>query len=137
MIDYRSQDIVAKVRRLTEGHGVDVVYDSVGKDTFEASLDCLKRRGMLVTFGNASGKPPAVEPGTLAAKGSLFMTRPTLGDYTSTREELDTAAHALFDVVRRGIIKADVRQRHPLRDAAQAHVNLEARKTTGTTLLIP
>lgn len=137
VIDYRSQDIVTEVRRLTAGHGVDVVYDSVGKDTFEASLNCLKRRGMFVSFGNASGKPPAIEPGTLAAKGSLFLTRPTLGDYTATRKELDTAAHALFDVVRRGIVKADVRQRYPLRDAAQAHADLEARKTTGTTLLMP
>jgi len=137
VIDYRSQDIVAEVRRLTEGQGVDVVYDSVGKDTFEASLDCLKRRGMFVSFGNASGKPPAIEPGTLSAKGSLFLTRPTLGDYTTTRKELDTAARALFDVVRHGIVKADVRQRYPLRDAARAHADLEARKTTGTTLLIP
>lgn len=137
VIDYRSQDIVAEVRRLTEERGVDVVYDSVGKDTFEASLDCLKRRGMFVSFGNASGKPPAIEPGTLASKGSLFLTRPTLGDYTTTRRELNAAASALFDVVRRGIVKADIRQRYPLRDAARAHVDLAARKTTGTTLLIP
>lgn len=137
VIDYRAQDIVAEVRRLTEGQGVDVVYDSVGKDTLDASLDCLKRRGMLVSFGNASGKPAAVEPGTLAAKGSLFMTRPTLGDYTTTREELDMAANALFEVIRDGVVRADVRQRYPLKQAAQAHADLEARKTTGTTLLVP
>jgi NADPH2:quinone reductase len=136
-IDYRAQDFAAEVKRLTQGHGVDVVYDSVGKDTFLKSLDCLKRRGMLVSFGNASGKPAAIEPGLLGAKGSLFLTRPSLGDYTVTRQELETAANAMFEALSKGIIKADVRQRYALHDVARAHADLEARKTTGTTLLLP
>jgi NADPH:quinone reductase len=136
-IDYRSQDFVVEVKKLTNGRGVDVVYDSVGKDTLVKSLDCLKRRGMLVTFGNASGKPPAVEPGLLTAKGSLYLTRPTLADYTSTREELEVAAGAVFAAMKRGVISADIRQRYPLRDVARAHTDLEARRTTGTTVLIP
>jgi len=136
-IDYRSQDFVVEAKKLTEGRGVDVVYDSVGKDTLMKSLDCLKRRGMLVSFGNASGKPPPLEPTILSTKGSLYLTRPTLFDYTVTREELDGAAGAVFSALKRGIIRADVRQRYPLRDVAKAHADLEARKTTGTTLLIP
>jgi NADPH:quinone reductase len=136
-IDYRAQDFVAEVRRITDGRGVDAVYDSVGKDTLMKSLDCLKRRGMLITFGNASGKPPALEPGVLSAKGSLYLTRPTLADYTSTRKELDAAADAVFTGVREGFVTADIRQRYALRDVAKAHADLEARKTTGTTLLIP
>jgi NADPH2:quinone reductase len=136
-IDYRAQDFVAEVKRITEGRGVDVVYDAVGKDTLVKSLDCLKRRGMAVTFGNASGKPPAIEPHLLTAKGSLYLTRPTLADYVTTRKELDQAAEAVFDAVKKETIKADVRQRYALRDVAQAHADLEARKTTGTTLLIP
>jgi NADPH2:quinone reductase len=137
VIRYREQDVAAEVRRLTAGRGVDVVYDSVGKDTLAGSLDALKRRGLLVSYGNASGKPPPIEPGTLAAKGSLFLTRPTLGDYTATRAELDTAAQALFAAMRQGVIKAEIHQRYALRDVARAHADLEARRTTGSSLLLP
>ncbi|HVT36250.1 MAG TPA: quinone oxidoreductase [Nevskiaceae bacterium] len=137
VIDYSSADFVTAVKRLTDGRGVDVVYDSVGKTTLPGSLDCLRRRGMAVTFGNASGKPAAVEPNTLTQKGSLYLTRPTLADYTATREELETAANVVFDALARGIIRADVRQRYPLADAARAHADLEARKTTGATILLP
>ena len=137
VIDYRKQDFVAAVKKITKGRGVDVVYDAVGKDTLVKSFDCLKRRGMAVTFGNASGKPPAIEPHLLTAKGSLYLTRPTLADYVATRKELEQAASALFDAVRDGIVTADVRQRYALKDVAKAHSDLEGRKTTGTTLLIP
>lgn len=137
VIDYRSQDFVAEVDALTGGMGVDAVYDSVGRDTFRGSLDCLRPRGMLVSFGNASGKPPAVEPSELAAKGSLFLTRPTLFDYTATRKDLEAAAAALFAVVREGVVRADIRQRYALRDAEQAHRDLEARRTTGSSILLP
>jgi NADPH2:quinone reductase len=137
VIDYRSKDFVAGVKHITKSRGVDVVYDSVGKDTLVKSFDCVKRRGMVVTFGNASGKPPAIEPGLLTAKGSLYLTRPTLADYTATRKELEQAADALFDAVKSGVITADVRQRYELGDVAKAHADLEARKTSGATLLIP
>ena len=137
VIDYRAQDFVAETRRLTGGAGVNVVYDSVGKDTLPGSLDCLRRRGMAVSFGNASGKPAPIDPISLSTKGSLFLTRPTLADYTVTREELLTAANALFAALGAGVFKADVRQRFALRDVAKAHADLEARKTSGTTLLIP
>lgn len=137
VINYREQDFVAEVRRLTGGRGVDVVYDSVGKDTFIGSLDCLHRRGLLVTYGNASGKAPAFEPVLLSQKGSLFVTRPTLAHYTATREELDTAANAVFAALQSGVIAARIDQRYPLREAAQAHADLESRRTTGTTVLVP
>lgn len=136
-IDYRSDDFVAAVKRLTEGRGVDVVYDAVGRDTFLPSLDCLRPLGMMVSFGNASGKAPAIEPLVLTAKGSLFLTRPSLKDYVARREELLNAAKALFHVIRTGVVKADVGQTYALKDAAQAHRDLEARKTVGTTLLLP
>jgi NADPH2:quinone reductase len=136
-IDYRKQDFVAAVKKITKGRGVDVVYDAVGKDTLVKSFDCVRRRGMVVTFGSASGKPPAIEPHLLTAKGSLYLTRPTLADYVATRRDLEQAASALFNAVRDGIVQADVRQRYALRDVAKAHADLEARKTTGTTLLIP
>ena len=137
VIDYTTADFVTAVKNITDGRGVDVVYDSVGKTTLPGSLDCLRRRGMLVSFGNASGKPAPVDPLTLSAKGSLFLTRPTLADYTATREELLAAAGALFEALRAGVFKADVRQRYALRDVAQAHADLEARRTSGTTLLMP
>jgi len=137
VIAYREQDVAAAVRDLTGGAGVDVVYDSVGKDTFAGSLASLRRRGMMVSFGNASGKVPPFEPVLLADHGSLFLTRPTLAHYTATREELDTAAHALFEVIARGIVRPQIGQRYALRDVAQAHADLEARRTTGTTLLLP
>jgi NADPH2:quinone reductase len=137
LIDYRREDVAKRVRELTGGAGVAVVYDGVGKDTFNASLDSLARRGVLVSFGNASGPVPAFEPSVLSAKGSLFLTRPTLADYTATREELVASAHALFEVVRKGAVKIEVRQSRPLEEAAQAHRDLEARRTTGSTVLVP
>jgi len=137
VIDYRSDDVAARVRELTGGMGVPVVYDGVGKDTFQASLDSLSRRGMLVSFGNASGPVAAFEPAVLAAKGSLFLTRPTLADYTATREDLLASAAALFDVVARGAVKVEVRQTYALKDAAQAHRDLQERRTTGSTVLLP
>jgi NADPH:quinone reductase len=137
VIDYRKEDVAKRVRELTGGKGVPVVYDSVGKDTFQGSLDSLAPRGMLVSFGNASGPVPAFEPAILAAKGSLFLTRPSLIHYTTTRADLLESANALFDVVTKGAVKIEVNQTHPLRDAAQAHRDLEARKTTGSTILLP
>jgi NADPH:quinone reductase len=136
VIDSRHEDIAKHVRDLTGGRGVAVAYDGVGKDTFQASLDSLARRGMLVSFGNASGPVPAFEPAVLAAKGSLFLTRPTLVDYTTTRDDLQASAAALFDVVQRGAVRIEPRQTYPLKDAAQAHRDLEARKTTGSTVLL-
>jgi NADPH:quinone reductase len=137
VIDYRKEDVAKRVRELTGGKGVPVVYDSVGKDTFQGSLDSLAPRGMLVSFGNASGPVPAFEPAILAAKGSLFLTRPSLIHYTTTRADLLESANALFDVVTKGAVKIEVNQTHPLRDAAKAHRDLEARKTTGSTILLP
>jgi len=137
VILYREQDFAAEVRRLTGGGGVDVVYDSVGKDTFAGSLDSLRRRGTLVTFGNASGKVPPFEPVLLAEKGSLFLTRPRLGDYTATREELETAAAGLFQALAQGVVKAGIGQRYPLREVARAHAELEGRHTRGASLLLP
>ncbi len=134
-IVYTRENVVERVRELTDGRGVHVVYDSVGKDTFESSLDCLRPRGTMVSFGNASGAVPAFEPAILAQKGSLYLTRPTLMTYVAEREEHVATAQELFEVVRRGIVRIDVKQRYPLRDAAQAHRDLEARKTTGSTVL--
>ncbi len=131
------EDIVSRVRELTQGGGVPVVFDSVGKSTLHASLDCLSPRGLLVSFGNASGKPDAFDLGVLAQKGSLFVTRPTLATYTKTRDELLGSAAALFDVVLAGHVKPDVRQRFALSQAAAAHRALEARQTTGSTVLLP
>jgi NADPH2:quinone reductase len=137
IIDYRKEDVAKRVRELTGGKGVPVVYDGVGKDTFQASLDSLAPRGMFVSFGNASGPVPAFEPGILAAKGSLFFTRPSLMAYTATREELLASAKALFEAVQKGAVKIEIRQTYPLKDAAQAHRDLEGRKTTGSTVLLP
>jgi len=137
VIQYRDQDVAAEVRRLTGGRGVDVVYDSVGKDTFYGSLDSLRPRGMLVSYGNASGKAPAFEPVLLAQKGSLFITRPILAHYTSTRQELDAAAEALFNVMARGIVSAQINQRYRLSEIARAHIELETRHTTGASVIIP
>jgi NADPH2:quinone reductase len=135
VINYREEDFVARVKDITDGAMCDVVYDSVGKDTFPASLDCLKLRGLWVSFGNASGKVPPLDIGMLAAKGSLFITRPTLASYIATRSELDETANDLFDVVTSGKVKINVNQTYPLHEAAQAHRDLEARKTTGSTVL--
>jgi NADPH2:quinone reductase len=132
---YTRQDFVAEVERITGGAKLPVVYDSVGKDTFLKSLDCLRPRGLMVTYGNASGPPDPIAPGILAQKGSLFLTRPTLFNYIAAREELEAAAGDLFDMVRIGKVKIEVGQRFALRDAATAHRDLEARKTTGSTVL--
>lgn len=130
-------EIVASVRRLTRGEGVSVVYDSVGKDTFFESLDCLRPLGMMVTYGNASGPPPAISPLELSRRGSLFLTRPTLFSYIARREDLDAAARELFSVVRSGKVRVRIGQRYALTDAAEAHRDLEARRTTGSTILLP
>ncbi len=137
VINYREEDVVAKVRDYTKGEGVDVVYDSIGKDTFPASLDCLKRRGMWVSFGQASGPVPEFRINLLAQKGSLFATRPALGDYIATRKELVATANDLFGVVAKGKVRIAVNQTYPLQDAERAHRELEGRRTTGSTLLIP
>jgi NADPH:quinone reductase len=131
------ENLPERVKALTKGKGVPVVYDGVGKDTFMASLDCLSPLGLMVSFGNASGAVAPVNIGILAQKGSLFLTRPTLVNYTSAREDLLTAARELFAVVKKGAVKITINQRYPLRDAAQAHRDLESRKTTGSTVLLP
>ena len=134
---YREEDVPAHVREITGGKMVPVVYDGVGKDTFEMSLDCLAPLGLLTSFGNASGAVPPVDIGILNQKGSLFVTRPSLAAYTASDEDLAMTAADLFDVMAKGAVKADVRQEYALADAAQAHRDLEARKTTGATVLIP
>ena len=131
------EDIAARVREITGGKGVPVVYDSVGATTFEASLASLARRGLLVSFGNASGPAPAVEPLRLSRGGSLFVTRPTLFDYVATTEELDEAAAALFAVIASGAVKIEIGQRFDLADIAKAHSALAARETTGATVIKP
>lgn len=135
-IVYTEENVVERVKEITGGKGVPVVYDSVGKDTFRASIDCLQPRGLMVSFGNASGAVEAFAPGVLAAKGSLFLTRPTLASYTATRAELEETTAELFDVMGRGIVQVDVRQTYPLEQAADAHRDLEARRTTGSTVLL-
>ncbi|OON60811.1 quinone oxidoreductase [Massilia sp. KIM] len=137
VINYNEEDIVARVRELTGGAGVPVVYDSVGKDTFFRSLDCLRPRGLMVSFGNSSGAVEPFAPNELAKRGSLYLTRPTLGAYASTREELEAMAADLFDMVGSGKIKVEVRQTFPLAQVAEAHRALEARRTTGSTVLLP
>jgi NADPH2:quinone reductase len=131
------EDLPAAVKRITGGAMLPVVYDSVGKDSFMASLDCLAPLGMMVSYGNASGQVPPLDIGTLAAKGSLYLTRPTLATYTAKREDLLACACELFEVVRSGAVKLRVNQHYALKDAAQAHIDLEARRTTGSTVLIP
>jgi NADPH2:quinone reductase len=133
----RGADIAAAVRELTRGAGVDVVYDGVGKDTFFTSLDCLKPLGLMVSYGNASGPVPPIAPLELSRRGSLFLTRPTLFHYTATRAALEQAARDLFAVVKSGAVKIRVGQSYPLRDAATAHRDLESRRTTGSTVLLP
>jgi len=136
-IVYAREDFVARVREITGGALLPVVYDSVGKDTFMKSLDCLRPLGLMVVFGNASGAVPPFDVGILAAKGSLFLTRPTLATYTATRADLLASTGALFDVVLKGAVKIEVNQRFALADAAAAHRALEARQTTGSTILLP
>jgi NADPH2:quinone reductase len=137
VINYREEDVIAKVKDLTKGKGVDVVYDSIGKDTFPASLDCLKPRGTWVSFGQASGPVPEFRINLLAQKGSLFATRPALGDYIATRKELVSTANDLFDVITKGKVKIAINQTYSLDEAERAHHDLEGRLTTGSTLLIP
>lgn len=134
---YRDEDFVARTRELTGGRGVDVVYDSVGKDTFLKSLDCIRPHGMMVLFGQASGTPEPIDPGLLGKKGSLFLTRPTIMTYTAERENLVAMANELFEVVASGVVKVAASQTYPLREAAQAHRDLESRATTGSTVLLP
>jgi len=134
-IVYSRQDFVAEVNRITAGQKLPVVYDSVGRDTFLKSLDCLKIRGLMVSFGNASGPPAPIPPNLLAQKGSLYLTRPTLFHYIASREQLEQSAGELFDMVSSGKVKIEVKQRFALEDAAEAHRQLEARKTTGSTIL--
>ena len=134
---YRDEDFVEKVKEITGGKGVPVVYDSIGKDTFMKSLDCLSPRGMMVTFGNASGPVPPLDLSILGGKGSLKVTRPTLMTYVHNRALLEPMAADLFQMVISGKIKIEINQRYPLADAAQAHRDLEGRNTTGSTILIP
>ncbi len=129
--------LVSGVKQLTKGEGVAVVYDSVGKDTFMESLDCLRPLGMMVSYGNASGPPPAVSPLELSRRGSLFLTRPTLFSYVATREALTAAARELFAVVKSRKVRIRIGQTYPLAEVAQAHRDLEARRTTGSTVLLP
>ena len=136
-IIYTKEDFVARVEEITQGRNVDVVYDSVGQATFAQSLDCLRPMGMMVSFGQASGSVPPLDIGILAAKGSLFLTRPSLMAYTAKREDLLAHAQDLFEVVEKGVVKIEVNQTYPLAEAAQAHRDLESRKTTGSTILIP
>ena len=136
-INYNKENFVERVKEITGGKGVPVVYDSIGKDTFIGSLDCLAPLGMMVSFGAASGPVPPFSLNELASRGSLFITRPSLFNYTARREDLDAMAADLFEMVISGKIKIDINQRYALQDVAQAHRDLEARKTTGSTILIP
>jgi NADPH2:quinone reductase len=136
-IVYTRENFTQRVREITGGVGVPVVYDSIGKDTFIGSLDCLRPLGMMVTFGNASGPVPPVDLGELAKRGSLFITRPSLFAYSAKREDLVQMAGELFDVVGSGKVRIEVRQKYALKDAAQAQADLAARKTTGSTILLP
>jgi NADPH2:quinone reductase len=137
IINYKNENIVERVKEITSGKGVPVVYDSIGKDTFTASLDCLSPMGMMVSFGTTSGPVPPFNLSELASRGSLFVTRPMLTDYATRREDLDSMAADLFSMVNAGKIRIDVNQRYALRDAAAAHRDLESRKTTGSSILIP
>lgn len=134
---YRDEDIAGRVKDITKGRGVDVVFDGVGKDTFEASLDSLKPRGMMVSFGNASGPVSEFKPLLLAAKGSLYITRPTVKEYYSELADFKAGTKALLDIVSSGAVKISVNQTYPLRQAQKAHRDLESRKTTGSTVLLP
>jgi len=137
VINYNEEDIVARVLEITNGKKVPVVYDSVGKDTFIRSLDCLQPRGLMVSFGNSSGAVPPFSMNELASRGSLYITRPSLAAYAATRAELEERAADLFNMVESGKVKIDIRQRFQLAEAAAAHTALEARRTTGSTILLP
>jgi NADPH2:quinone reductase len=137
VINYRETDFVGAVKEITGGKLCDVVYDSVGKDTFPGSLDCLRPRGLFVSFGQSSGPIPPFNLALLSQKGSLYATRPTIFLYNAKREDLEASAKALFEVVASGAVRIEINQRYALRDAAKAHADLEARKTTGTSILLP
>lgn len=136
-IVYTRENFADRVQELTDGVGVDVVYDSVGQHTFEGSLDCLKRRGTLALFGQSSGKVSSFDPSELAAKGSLYLTRPTLFHYTADRSSLEHCAGELFQVMQSGAVQADINQEYALSDASLAHTDLEGRRTTGASILLP
>jgi len=137
VIDYTKQDVTEEVKKITKGKGVPVVFDGVGKDTWKASMDCLARRGLLISFGNASGTVPPQPPAILGGDRSLYLTRPSLGAYTANRKELEASARSLFRMVTSKKVKIAIDQKYPLAQAAQAHRDLESRKTTGQTVLIP
>ena len=137
IVNYQAENFVDRVKEITAGTGVPVVYDGVGKDTLLDSMKCLSPRGMLVSFGNASGAPDPVNLGELSTHGSIFVTRPLLFHYTATRDDLEACANDLFDVIASGAVKIEINQTYALKDAAQAHRDLEARKTTGSTVLLP
>jgi len=134
---YREADLVEAVREITKGKGVDVVYDSVGKSTFMQSLDCLRPMGIMVSFGQSSGSIGPIDPAILGQKGSLFLTRPSLMNYTARREDLLAHAHDLFGVITSGVVKIQIKQEYALKDVQTAHRDLEARKTTGSSILLP
>jgi NADPH2:quinone reductase len=136
-IVYTRENFTKRVKEITHGAGVPVVYDSIGKDTFEGSLDCLAPLGLFVSFGNASGPLPPIDPSEFAGRGSLFFTRPTLFTYMAKRSDLETMAVELFDVLVSGKVKTNIRQRYALAEVGQAHADLEARRTTGSTILVP
>jgi NADPH2:quinone reductase len=137
VINYNTEDVVQRVLEITKGEKVPVVYDSVGKDTFTRSLDCLRPLGLMVSFGNSSGPVPPFSLGELAARGSLFITRPSLGAYAASRAELEAMSADLFQMVTSGKVKIEINQRYPLAEAAKAHSALEGRQTTGKTILLP
>ncbi len=137
VINYRTEDVVARVFEITSGERLPVVYDGVGRDTFEMSLDCLRPRGLMVSFGNASGAPPSLDLQLLSTKGSLFITRPTLLSYTGTPGELQASADAVFSRVLDGTLRVEINQRYPLADVQRAHMDLESRATSGSTVLLP
>ena len=137
VINYSTENFTQRVKEITGGKGVPVVFDSVGKSTWDGSLDCLQPLGMMVSFGNASGAVPPVNIGILAQKGSLFLTRPSLIAYTASRADLESTAKSLFDVVGSGKVKIDISATYKLADAAQSHIDLEGRKTTGSVILVP
>jgi NADPH2:quinone reductase len=137
VIDYSKENFVERVKQITGGKGLPVVYDSVGKSTWEGSLDCLRPLGLWVIFGNASGPVPPLNTGILAQKGSLFVTRPTLATYIASRADLEARSSSLFAIVKSGKVKVEITGRYKLADAAQAHRDLEGRKTTGSVILLP
>lgn len=137
VINYREEDVVQRVLEITNGDKVPVVYDGVGKDTFDISLDCLRTRGLMVSFGNASGAPAPLDLQVLANKGSLFITRPTMVSYTLSQQELQQSSDDVFNRVLSGVLRIEINQRYALSDVQQAHRDLESRKTTGSTVLLP